>query len=69
MSLEVQCSTQVLWLGPSLLDECDQEGRDNKGSQTGMTQEQHLSSSSMIYQGIYSEKYTYKYSVWQSKIT
>ena len=52
----MQYSIQVEWHGPFSLDEYDPKGRDKKEYQTGVIQEWGLTSNSMIYQGIYSEK-------------
>lgn len=52
----MQCSIQVQLHGLFLLDEYDPKGRGKKEYQIGVIQERGLTSNSMIYQGIYSEK-------------
>ena len=51
----MQYSNQVLYLGPSLLGECDQGEKGRKEFQTGMNLVMVLTSRLMTFQEIYSE--------------
>ena len=51
----MQYLNQVLYLGPSLLGECDQGEKGRKEFQTGMNLVMALTSRLMTFQEIYSE--------------